>query len=488
MNSLVETRLGRLQGLLESNVYSWRGIPYAQPPVGKLRFRAPQPIQSWSDVRDATQFGPIAPQAPSGLQSRLKPNGQAPPEPVMSEDCLYLNVWAPNTTTEKRPVMVWIHGGAFVTGGGSLPIYDGARFAARGDVIVVTLNYRLGPLGFLHLADLAPDCDNNVGLLDQLAALRWVQDNISAFGGDPARVTVFGESAGAMSIADWFGMPASKGLFQAAILQSGAVRVQQPQQAHLLVQAFLTEVGVSQAAQLRELPVQTLIQAGQRVLSAWSGGLPFQPVLDGKTISVHPLQALANGVAANIPMLIGTNHDEGNLFIPPQATGKKLEKLLEPIVGPDRAMPIARSYPSSRAGHAQLFTDTVFWLPALQLAERQLVQAPVWMYRFDWCAPTGQPVPGAYHALELVFVWDMLNSPTAQLFVGPNPAPYPLATAMHQSWLAFAQQQNPNVSELPVWEPYTLHDRATMIFDTECWVENDPQREKRQVWANTALA
>jgi len=271
MPLLVETKCGPVRGLKEGSVNVWRGLPYAQAPVGEGRFRAPQPPQPWTEVREVSAFGAVAPQLSVGLESRFNVRPGAAQLPAQSEDCLFLNVWAP-AAPGNYPVMVWVHGGSFVTGSGSMPLYDGARFAAQGEVVVVTLNYRLGALGFLHLADLGPGFDNNLGLLDQVAALRWVQQNIAAFGGDPGRVTIFGESAGAMSIAALLGMPAAEGLFQAAILQSGAVRAQPPERAKAVVQGMLRELGISDPAALRTLPVEALLQAAQRLLRT------FQPL------------------------------------------------------------------------------------------------------------------------------------------------------------------------------------------------------------------
>ncbi|TVT42675.1 carboxylesterase/lipase family protein [Hymenobacter setariae] len=486
MSLTIETKYGPVRGLQEGPVRVWRGLPYAQAPVGEGRFRAPQPPQPWTKVREATAFGAVAPQLSVGLESRFNVRPDAAPPPAQSEDCLFLNVWSP-TTPGKYPVMVWVHGGSFVTGSGSMPLYDGARFAAQGEVVVVTLNYRLGALGFLHLADIGPAFDNNLGLLDQIAALRWVQQNIAAFGGDPSRVTVFGESAGAMSIAALLGMPAAEGLFQAAILQSGAVRLQQPAQAKLVAQGMLRELGVSDPAALRTLPVEALLQAAQRLLRTFQGGLPFQPVLDVAALPMHPLEALATGARRFLPLLIGTNRDEGNLFVPPDATGQHLERLLTPYMAPEQALAIARQYPASRQGQAELITDTVFWLSSLQLAERQLSHAPVWMYRFDWQVPSGQPIPGAFHALELGFVWNALDMPAAQIFLSNAPAPQSLADAMHRAWLAFAHHHDPNGPGLLPWPRYELPARATLIFATESHVEENPQQARRKLWAGTAL-
>lgn len=486
MPLLIETKYGPVRGRQEGPVHVWRGLPYAQAPVGEGRFRAPQPPQPWTEVREANAFGAVAPQLSVGLESRFNVRPGAAQLPAQSEDCLFLNVWAP-AATGNYPVMVWVHGGSFVTGSGSMPLYDGARFAAQGEVVVVTLNYRLGALGFLHLADLGPDFDNNLGLLDQVAALRWVQQNIAAFGGDPGRVTIFGESAGAMSIAALLGMPAAESLFQAAILQSGAVRVQQPDRAKAVAQGMLRELGVSDPAALRTLPVEALLQAAQRLLRTFQSGLPFQPVLDGVTLPLNPNEALAAGAWRGLPLLIGTNHDEGNLFVSPDATGQHLERLLEPLVGRERAASIAGQYPASRVGQAELITDTVFWLPAMQLAERQLPHAPVWMYRFDWQVPSGQPIAGAFHALELAFVWNALDLPAAQIFLSDAPAPQPLAEAMHRAWLAFAHHHDPNGPGLLSWPRYELPARATLIFNTESHVEENPQQARRALWAGTAL-
>jgi para-nitrobenzyl esterase len=486
MSLIIETQSGPVRGLQEGAVHVWRGIPYAQAPVGEGRFRAPQPPQPWAEVREATAFGAVAPQLSVGLESRFNVRPGATQLPPQSEDCLFLNVWAP-AAPGKYPVMVWVHGGSFVTGSGSMPLYDGARFAAQGEVVVVTLNYRLGALGFLHLADLGPGFDNNLGLLDQIAALGWVQQNIATFGGDPGRVTIFGESAGAMSIASLLGMPAAEGLFQAAILQSGAVRVQPPERAKAVAQGMLRELGVSEPAALRTLPVEALLQAAQRLLRTFAGGLPFQPVLDAATLPLNPTEALAAGARRDLPLLIGTNHDEGNLFVPPDATGQHLERLLEPYMAPELARAIAGGYPTTQAGQAALLTDMVFWLPSLQVAERQAAHAPVWMYRFDWSVPSGQPIPGAFHALELAFVWNALDLPAAQIFLSNAPAPQPLADAMHRAWLAFAHHHDPNGPGLLAWPRYELPARATLIFNTENHVEENPQQARRALWAGTAL-
>ncbi|HEY0602939.1 MAG TPA: carboxylesterase/lipase family protein [Herpetosiphonaceae bacterium] len=488
MSTIIETRYGSVQGAQEGSVRVWRGVPFAAPPVGERRYRRPVPPQAWSGVRDATQFGPICPQIVSVFEQQL---GEQPR--AMSEDCLTLNIWAPGTESRKRPVMVWIHGGAFVSGAGSLPIYDGSNFAQHGDLIVVTVNYRLGPFGFLYLHGLTddPEYAANLGLLDQIAALTWVRDNIAAFGGDPEHITIFGESAGAMSIAALLAMPEAQGLYQQAILQSGAAQVQLPEQASAVARAILEQLGVTpdNLDALRSIPGEIVLQTAIAVQSAMGGGLIFLPVLDGATLPAHPVAAIQSGSARNIPVLIGTNRDEGNLFVTPDTPPSSrdvLATMLRSIVGPTRFPSILGAYAESVAGQAELFTDIIFWIPALQLAEPQQAQAPVWMYRFDWESPSPEFVAGAFHALELPFVWDHLDTPAGRLFTGGAPGPQQLADPMHRAWIAFARTGNPGIAELPEWPQYDLDTRATMIFNSESRVEHDPQAEKRRLWLDAA--
>src|SRR3712207_215533 len=270
MASTVMTAVGEVAGELGDGVHVFRGIPYARPPVGELRFRPPQPPEPWAGARPATAFGSIAMQSPSPLENLFG----AAERPSMSEDCLYLNIWTPGLDGARRPVMVWIHGGAFVTGSGSTPWYDGTRFAARGDVVVVTLNYRLGAFGFLHLADLIGESfvgSGNAGILDQAAALAWVRDNIAAFGGDPENVTIFGESAGAMSVGTLLALPAARGLFQRAILQSGAAsNAMSRERANEVAGRLLEALGIprEKSETIRDVPARDLLAAQGRVYAS----------------------------------------------------------------------------------------------------------------------------------------------------------------------------------------------------------------------------
>ncbi|MRN53459.1 carboxylesterase/lipase family protein [Paenibacillus monticola] len=475
------TTYGELQGRQENGVNVWRGVPFAQPPVGELRFRAPQPPESWSGLRDAAEFGPVSPQP---LDSRGTRFGGGNPQ--HSEDCLYLNIWAPATGGKGLPVMVWIHGGTFITGAGSQPLFDGTSFAARGNVIVVSINYRLGPFGFLHLSPLGDGLASNQGLLDQIAALTWVQHDIAAFGGDPKRVTVFGESAGSMSIAALLAMPAAKGLFAGAIMQSGAAQTLQSDQADAIAAALLAELGIfsaSGAGLLCSLPAETIIAAAERMTYKLSGdslSMFFQPVIEPSTLPENPADALEKGSASGIPLLIGTNRHEGNLFFREgSAAGfEQSLKALELLMGTGNLSEVARHYPTSWEGQAEILTDLYFWSSSVVFAESQQVHAPVWMYRFDWIVP-GHPFFGkAVHGAEIAYVFNNLSL-LSLLGLEITPSMISLAEAMQEAWIAFAHRGDPGTTQQS-WPQYRPGDRATLIFDKNIRIVHDPEREKRK--------
>jgi len=494
-NTLVQTSSGLVQGVQEGSNSCWKGIPYAQPPLLKRRFLPPQPPEGWSGVLQATHFGPMAmqpPNMPAELLRRLS----------MSEDCLTLNIWSPGADSQRRPVLVWIHGGGWLIGSGRL--HDGTSLATRGDMVVVTLNYRLGPLGFLYLAELGGEeyaASGNCGLLDQVAALQWVQDNIAAFGGDPHRVTVFGESAGAMSIGTLLTLPAAQGLFQQAILQSGAVGpIRTPPEATTLARTFLKilEVSPEDLSFLEQIPAERLIEAAA-ALPDWQGTtgagdmIHFAPVIDGDILPHPPLQAITSGVAKHIPLIIGTTRDEC-LFYPfadpswREADDETLLRRVQQQVG--ASWPSIS--PSFLGDHSDeqpllrrllsLLTFDQFIFPAIQLAEAQVHQgAPVWMYRFDWHSPL---FGGAAHTLDRIFVWNLAENPTTRRMTGDAPERVQLAHQMQKAWIAFAHHGDPTIPELPTWPRYDLEQRATMLFDRESTVQQDPNARARQIWAN----
>ncbi|CAN5773378.1 carboxylesterase/lipase family protein [soil metagenome] len=454
---------GAVRGTREGDLAVFRGIPYAAPPVGPLRFRPPQSHEGWHGVREALAFGPAAAQNASMLETMLGSEGT-----VNGEDCLTLNIWTPDrgagdATPSDLPVMVWIHGGAFVTGTGATPWYDGTRLAGRG-AAVVTLNYRRGALGFLHLAGLAEaPGSGNCGILDQVAALAWVRDNITAFGGDPGNVTVFGESAGAMSVGTLLGLPGAAGLFHKAILQSGAcAHVHDSDSAEGVTRQFLDELEVTPAdlSPLWELPTGDLLAAQQRVGQLWpfSAGLPFQPVIDGVTLPGHPSVRVAAVAAAHVALLLGTTSEEMKLFL-----------LMDPSIGQldEDGLTTRTNRLFAAAGHPEghvaevyrerlgeagagevwnaISTDQTFRIPALRLAERQRAhQRDVYVYLFTFASPAFDGAFGACHALEIPFVWDNLDAPGAAMFTGPaTPAMEGLATAMADAWVAFARTGTP---------------------------------------------
>jgi para-nitrobenzyl esterase len=373
-------------------------------------------------------------------------------------------------------------------------------------VIVVTLNYRLGPFGFLHLAEFGGEeyaASGNCGLLDQVAALQWIQDNIAAFGGDPHRVTVFGESAGAMSIGTLLASPFAQGLFQQAILQSGSLGpIRRSAEATALAGTFLQILDVSpqDLSPLEDIPAERLVEAASALaLPDWQGTtgagdmIHFAPVIDGLMLPHPPLQAIANGAAKHIPLIIGTTRDEC-LFYPfadptwRKADDETLIRRVQQQVG--SAWPnVAPFYLDNHSGEQSLLTRLLslltfeqFIFPAIQLAEAQARKAsPVWMYRFDWHSPL---FGGAAHTLDRIFVWNLAENPTTQRMAGDAPERTQLAHQMQQAWTAFARTGNPTISELPTWPRYDLEQRATMLFDRKSTVQHDPGARARQLWAN----
>lgn len=501
MRPVVRTTSGLVRGVdgLADRVAAFWGIPYAAPPVGPRRLRPPQPPASWAGEREAAEAGPVAPQRQGPLERAFGGYGK------MDEDCLTVNVWTPGPDpTALRPVMVWVHGGSFTTGAGAIPWYDGSRLAARGDVVVVTLNYRLGALGFLHLGDLGGEAwagSGNTGLLDQVAALRWVQANAAAFGGDPERVTVFGESAGAMSIAGLLAMPEAAGLFYRAILQSGAGNfVQDQATAAALAVDVLDDLGVphDDLGRLAEVPVEAVLGAQATAGGRRGGvGLAFMPVVDGATLPAGPEAALASGAAAGVPVLVGTNRDEMRLFaaVAPDAFACEDDAAVVghvaaiPEVGDQAAMAIVTAYRrrwpelSPTDLHVAIHTDHAFRRPAERLAGLQAdAGAGAWTYLFTWASPILGGFLGSYHGLEIPFVFDNLGRPGIEMLTGGGRHLQPLADQMADAWLAFARHGDPG---------WPAHDRTAgrsiMAFDLPSRVLEDPDPDLRRAWESIGL-
>ncbi|HEY5952316.1 MAG TPA: carboxylesterase/lipase family protein [Kofleriaceae bacterium] len=493
-NLVVETRTGEVRGKLYPGadaalpgVSIWKCIPYAEPPVGSLRFMPPRAARSWTGERDATRFGAVAVQSRDPRIAMLSGVGE---KIVSSEDCLTLNVYSPAADGKQRPVVVWIHGGAFVMGSGSTPLYDGASFASRHDLVVVTINYRLGILGLLYLGDLIPGREQgNYALLDQIAALRWVQDNIAAFGGDPHQVTVMGESAGAISIGTLIAMPAARGLFKRAILQSGAspLSPQTRDDATKVARRVVSDLGVAADA-LSDVPVDRLLAVQERV-SHDLGLAAFAPYIDEVTLPRAPIESVRAGETVGVPMLLGSNRDEWTLFdvFMGAASVEGFKAPLRAHLG-DKLDEIVAAYRGDRSEHrawVDLVGDIVFRLPMIRLAETHADRGgSAFVYRFDWATPAFDGRLGAAHALELPFVWNRLDLPASQILLGADAAAaQPLATQMQATWAAFIRGGDPNGAGLPAWPRYDSERRATMIVDREPCIVDDPAGTVRALWA-----
>jgi len=506
--TVVETTSGRIEGIFRKGSYIFRGVSYAAPPVGERRWLPPQRPEPWSRVRPAKEFGPTAPQPPMDIQFLQPPRNQP-----QSEDCLYLNIWTPGLDGDRRPVMVWIHGGFFTTGAGSWLIYNGRPLSTQGNLVVVTINYRLGVLGFLNLNEVTKGripATGNEGLLDQLMALEWVRDNILHFGGDPENVTIFGESAGAMSVGMLLAMPKARGLFHRAILQSGAAHhVNSLDRASKLGAVFLEILGIkpSEVNKLRSLGEQQLLNAQAELMARATGaelamgGLPLKPVVDGTVIPQLPIQAIAGGSADNVPVLIGTTLDEWKLFV---VLDRDLATLNEAgllwrcqqLIPGDDVAALIQSYRQARRQRrlpvtpTELFiaiqTDRVFRMPAIRLAEaHHWRHQPTFMYLFGWVSPLMNGIFGSCHALDLGFVFGTLEDN----FTGCGEEAQALSKKMQDAWASFASQGDPSCDSVGEWELYDER-RQTMILGKQSILVEAPYDEQRRAWdafADSAL-
>jgi para-nitrobenzyl esterase len=474
----LDTPSGRLVGVRHGDVRIFRGVPYARPPVGPLRWRLPEPFPPWSGARDATRPGPVCPQSPTSYDAFLGGAFSA-----QSEDCLHLNVFAPSAASANRPVMVWIHGGAFIMGAGSQSIYDGSRLAAR-DVIVVTINYRLGAFGYLALADASEGAASGMGadgVADQIIALDWVRRNIAAFGGDPDNVTIFGESAGAMCVAALLASPAADGLHHKAILQSGAAHIGHDRdRAGRVARAFLNALSLSaQDAHLAvNMPAALLLKAQTAVLASAHDGkdqqklgrLPFQPVIDGQLLMEKPIDALRRGAARNIPIMAGTTRDEWKLF---SAADPRLRLMTVAgfearvsHVGGEAKPALLRAYAEGSAfeRYSAFMGDRTFAAPNERMLATQIAGAPAFAYRFDWRSRFLGGIFGSCHALDIGFVFGTHGDGIASAFFGKGPEAQQLAEDMMASWTAFASTGDPSTTRSGPWPRYSPDNRLTMIF------------------------
>lgn len=484
----VDTARGRLRGRRAEDCCSFRAVPYAEPPVGAARFRPPEPFEPWAGTRDALEFGAIAPQLPSVLDHYFGTSASA-----ASEDCLTLNVWTSACDDQRRPVLVWIHGGAFVTGTAATPWYSGRRFARSGCVLV-SINYRLGALGFTHLADLAGErfaASGNLGVLDQVAALAWVRENIAALGGDPGNVTVFGESAGGASIVALLATPSARGLFARAVVQSASfTQLRTRERATDAATELLGELGLApeQAGEIVDMPAERLLAAQRTLLGRGAAAFTaFAPTPDGTVLEPAP----AATHPPDVPVLIGTTRDEMHLFTfaDPAYTGLDDAALIEraAVLFGDRAPAVVAAYRAARPGASPgqlasaIATDQAFRVPARRYAlGAAAVGAPVWSYLFTQTTPVFGGGLGACHGLEIPYVFDNLHQRGVALFTGEGSERAEVAAAMHGDWVRFASAGDPG------WAPWTSTRRPVRVYGPDAGVADDPEADLLAHWEGVA--
>jgi para-nitrobenzyl esterase len=508
-NTLVETVNGPVRGRDDGRVTAWKGVRYAAPPVGDLRWRAPEPPTPWTTVADATRYGfvcpqPVDPRIPIDLGAR------------QAEDCLTLNVWASSDSAagDRKPVMVWVHGGAYVIGSASQPLYDGSVLARSGDVVVVTLNYRLGAMGFLDLADFSSSrrrYDSNLGLRDVIAALQWVRDNIAAFGGDPDRVTLFGESAGAGIITTLLTSPAAEGLFAGAIAQSSpATSVYELSRARGITRRVLDRLGVSASEidRLPDIPAPAIVAAATEVFYETPvqnpGTLAFAPLVDGDLVPDYPVKLAREGRSHPVPLIIGTNKHEAALFkwmksplmpITPEALTAMFTQIAteQPHLQLPTDDAIGVAYPGlkGKARGMGVARDIGFRMPSVWLAEGHSAVAPVYLYRFDFATPMLRLLRiAAAHATELPFVFgNLVSGPRDPTFkLGGLKTGRMVSERVRTRWLNFATQAKPvGMPGEPEWLPYQESDRACLLIDRYDTVVTDIDMHIRATWGAEVL-
>jgi para-nitrobenzyl esterase len=480
---VAHTALGDLRGAEDGGAVVFRAVPYAAPPVGALRFMPPQPVAASDGLRDATRHGPIAPQAPSRL--RLAMGDFSCPQ---DEDCLTLTIWTPAADAAARPVMVWLHGGAWISGAGSLDWYNGARLAQEGDIVVVGVNYRLGALGYLQHPAIGP---GNCGTLDQVAALAWVHEHIRDFGGDPARITVAGQSAGAATIGYLLTMPEARGLIRRVVLQSGGFGrgPGAPDRAIVRAEQYLRLLEIDpDAADARErlgaVPAARLIEAQTAFARAnarfGDTAPPFGPVAAAR-ITAAELVAAIGKAAAGLDVLIGTTREEGHAFFAPDAVPDDPDALAARFKAVTGSADAVTAYRARRPGAtardllADLTTDDVFRMPGMRLADAIAERGgPVFAYEFDWAPP--ESLFKACHCIELPFVFGSFDAwPDAKMLEGGDPAQMQaLSALMRQAWIGFVRDGTPAHPAMPVWPEYTLPQRRVMSFGPVVGAIGDP--------------
>lgn len=500
---VVDTSYGPVRGSSDGVVNRWLGVRYAAAPVGALRWRSPQPPRPWTEPAAATAMGPVCPQP---TDPRVPLDLGAP----QGADCLTLNIWSPAAGTTPKAVLVWVHGGAYVLGSAAQPLYDGRRLALDGDVVVVTVNYRLGAFGFLDLSWLGAGFETNPGLRDVLCALRWVRDNIGGFGGDPQKVTLFGESAGGGVVTTLMASPAAAGLFGRAIAQSSPVTsVYDQTRAQRIGEQFLGELGMTpgQSDQLSQLPESAVVAASKQLFNdvpqLAPGTLAFAPIVDGDLVPDYPVRVARAGRTLAVPLIIGTNQHEAALFrwmrsplLPISA--QAITEMFAAIAAeqPGLQIPTQSQIGAVYTGRGKkpglgVARDVGFRMPSIWFAEGHARVAPVHMYRFDWSTPMLRALGlGGAHATELPYVWGNLvagrKDPTFKL--GGLEAGRQVSRRMRARWCNFAAGRQPDADGAKAWRPYRPEDRANLVIGRDDTVVVDPDRVQRSTWGAEVLS
>ena len=501
-----QTRKGALQGQIENDLHVFRGVPFAQPPIGDLRWRRPQPLAAWDGVRDAPEFGPISIQPPrpaAGPFAGIMGHSQE----RMSEDCLYLNVWTPGLDDARRPVMVWIHGGGLSSGSGSSPAYDGAPLASRGDVVIVTINYRLGALGFLPDPALAEDgTEGNFGFHDMVAALQWVRDEIAAFGGDPDNVTIFGESAGGISVGILLASPSAQGLFHRAIMQSGAAdRIHSRESVDEMLPCFYRELGLAQPSvdELRRLAVDDILAAQSALAAADPAVNPaaglhglFNAVIEDEFLDGVPIDVVREGRGGEVDLLAGTMRNEFTLLS--AMTGltdlneERALELMAPLVGGGeragecyeryRTLHVERGAPADPlAVYNAVMTDRQYRGSTRRLLNaRERASGGTYAYLVEQQSPMFEGRLGSPHALDVPLVWG--TTELMRDFVGDDPQVDQLSGFMMDAWISFARTGSPGTRALPGWPQYRGDQPYTMVFGPDVRTVTADREEELALW------
>jgi para-nitrobenzyl esterase len=507
-NAVVETTAGKVRGYARNGIQTFKGIPYAATTEGAGRFVPPARPKPWTGLRSSLQYGPVSPQPDrTGWQ-----NDEAAflfnwNDGIQGEDCLRVNIWTPALNDgKKRPVMVWLHGGGFVAGNGQEhPGYDGENLSRRGDVVVVSLNHRLGVVGYLNLAEYGDQYASsaNVGNLDIVAALEWVRDNIANFGGDPGNVTIFGQSGGGGKVGTLMAMPSATGLFHRAIIQSGStLRQATPDRSGKLAAAVIEELGLSRSTlqKIHDVPYQQLVKAGIEALRRLQQANPpapppsaaafgWGPTVDGKVLPDHAFDPVAPARSAKIPLMVGTVLNEfttalGNPALEQMTNDELVKRVSEQYK--DKAGEIIKVFRDAHPGAKPL--DLFSRISAARVRQNAVTQAvrkaaqgaaPAYLYWFTWQTPILDGRPRAFHCAEIAFAF--YNTDVAASMTGGGEDARALAAKVSDAWINFARSGDPNHAGLPKWRPYKPEQGAVMIFDNRCEVKNDPDHAERQV-------